>query len=75
MPKNEGIIDYKPSNKAVIDYKPKSEGIIDFKPNNENIALDTTSQLYEQTLSAGMYMGIPPHTYPETIVVQSPFSP
>ena len=64
-----------PKNIDIIDYKPVNAGVIDYKPNNNSFNLDFSNQVYEQTLSAGMYMGIPPFTYPETITINSPFSP
>ena len=76
MPKNAKIIDYKPSNEGIIDYKPQNEAILDYKPSNENIAPDTTDQLYEMTLGAGMLMGLGPHiTYPQDINILSSKSP
>ena len=64
MIKNQIVEDVKPENIVVQDVLPKNLLV-------ENIS----DRLYTQVLSAGMYMGIPPHTYPEAGTVQSPFSP
>jgi len=75
MPKNAKIIDYKPSNEGIIDYKPQNEAVLDYKPRNENIAPDTTDQLYEVTLGAGMLIGLGPHiTYSSDIDIITPKS-
>lgn len=64
MIKNKMVEDVKPENIVVQDVLPK------------NLLVDNINdRLYEQVLSAGMYMGIPPHTYPTAGTVQSPFSP
>ena len=58
----------------LINVKPKVGEMIDVKPKIGNLA-DNPNRLYEQVLTAGMYMGIPPHTYPTIGTVLSPFSP
>ncbi len=65
MPNNFGIKDIKPANLGAKEIKPQSVSV---KPGNEN-------RVYEQVLTAGMYMGIPPFTYPEEQTIISPFSP
>lgn len=62
-------------NLGVIDTKPKNAQVIDTRPKNTSINVEFTNRVYEQVLTAGMYMGIPPFTYPEAGTVQSPFSP
>ena len=64
MPKNLKVIDVLPKNKAVIDILPKMSKIG-----------EEMNRVYTQPLGAGMYMGIPPHTYPTAIDVITPFSP
>lgn len=75
MPK--GLIeDIKPKNSLIEDTKPKNLAVEDTKPRNTVIGLESeVDQLYTQILTAGMYMGIPPHTYSEAGTVLSPFSP
>ena len=63
-----------PKNLQVVDIKPKTDLIINAKPKNDATRTEFTNQLYEQVLTAGMYMGIPPHTYPSAGTVQSPLS-
>ena len=64
MPKNLRIIDVIPKNQAPIDILPKMSKFG-----------EEMNRVYTQTLGAGMYMGIPPHTYPNSIDVITPFSP
>ena len=55
----------------IFDEKPKVMRVFDEKPKMTNM-LSETNRLYERTLGAGMYMGIPPFTYPTTIIVLDP---
>jgi len=72
---NLGVIDHKPRNLGATDEKPKSFGAIDKKPQSGAVRTGLENRVYQQTLSAGMYAGIPPFTYPAAITVDSPFSP
>ena len=52
-------------NLIVEDIKPKNELVEDVKPKNQLVGGDFgADQLYQQILTAGMYVGIPPFTYP-----------
>lgn len=74
MSKNLRVEDIKPSNLAVLDVKPSNSLVVDAKP--KNLAISTeVDRLYTQVLTEGMYMGIPPFTYPEAGTIESPFSP
>ena len=65
-----------PKSFIVEDIKPKNEAVIDILPKNlMGVGENLGDQLYEVVLGAGMYMGIPPHTYPVAGPVQSPYSP
>ena len=64
MSKNEQVVDPKPKNELVFDQKPKLSSLS-----------TEINQLYNQILTAGIYMGIPPFTYPSAGTVSSPFSP
>lgn len=75
MSKNLMVEDTKPKNIQVFDAKPSNSLVEDTKPKNVGAATFETEQLYTQVLGAGMYMGIPPHTYPEAGTVISSFSP
>ena len=75
MSKNLRAIVIKPQNEAVIDILPKNNKIQDIAPKMRNFASSDTEQYYTVILGAGMYMGIPPHTYPTAGTVQTSFSP
>lgn len=63
-------------NLLVEDTKPENKLVEDTKPQNLKIDLEFgVDRLYEQVLTVGMYMGIPPFTYSTAGTVQSPFSP
>jgi hypothetical protein len=63
-------------NLVVEDTKPRNELVLDTKPSNQSVGGDFgADRLYTQVLTAGMYLGIPPFTYPEAGTVQSSFSP
>ncbi len=74
MSKNLSAEDVKPVNELVIDEKPVNRSVEDVRPNMNLIGVEP-NRTYTQTLTVGMYMGIPPHTYPEEVDVESPFSP
>lgn len=65
MPKNEGILDWKPKENTIIDWKPKGKSMIE----------NRTDQLYSVTLGAGMWLGFNSLTYPTTITITSSKSP
>lgn len=62
-------------NLRVYDAKPKNMRVWDYKPKNQTINTDLINKVYDVTLGAGMYMGLPGFTYPTAITVQTPFSP
>lgn len=74
MPRNSLVIDAKPVNFLVVDRKPGNFLVIDTKGKN-NIVSGNENRLYTTTLTAGMYMGIPPFTYPETTSFDTPYAP
>lgn len=69
------IVDAKPKNFSVEDVLPNNEMVSDAKPKMIGPDAGLVDQLYDQVITAGMYMGIPPFTYPEAGTVSSPFSP
>ena len=68
------VFDEKPKVLKVFDEKPNALKVFDEKPTTDQLGVET-NRLYQQILTAGMYMGIPPHTYSEAGTVNSPFSP
>lgn len=62
-------------NSQVLDQKPLNSSVDNTAPLNSGARIAEIDILYAQVLTAGMYMGIPPFTYPEAGTVQSPFSP
>lgn len=72
--KNLSVTDTKPQNELVLDTKPNNQAVVDSKPSM--LLVDTEQEIYRSVvLGAGMYMGIPPHTYPVAITVSNSFNP
>lgn len=62
-------------NRLVKDSRPTLMSASNIRPSLVGKSNFDTDRLYTQILEKGMYMGIPPFTYPETETVQSPFNP
>lgn len=73
MPKNAGVIDWKPRSEAVIDWKPRNEAILEYKPKMVEVGAEI-SAFTERVLGAGQSIG-PGFfmflTYPAEITVTS----
>lgn len=66
------LIDIRPTAGVMLNVKPQLGGMVDVKPKVGNLG-PNTNRVYERTLGAGMYMGLPfLLTYPEAITVISP---
>ena len=59
MPKNWSVSDIKPKNLSVVDVKPSNFGVVDSKPKTTVGRYEEATRSYQQTISAGQYMGLP----------------